>query len=510
MKNIIVCSDGTGNSDIKGRGTNVFKLYEAVNLHDHEANSALPRQVAFYDDGVGTEDKWLRKVIGGAIGLGLSANVKRLYADIVRVHDCGSDSDPADKLFLFGFSRGAHTVRTLGGLIATCGLLDRTKFKSEQALQEKVEQAYALYRGKFRALIPALFRPRITQEDIEAFKRENCFCAHSTQSKDLEIEFIGVWDTVDAVGFPMPGIATFWNKFIWQFKFSDTRLSKIVQCARHALSMDDERLTFHPTLWNESDEDKQRTPPRIEQVWFSGVHTNVGGGYPKQGMSLVTLNWMMAEAEKRGLRFIPEDRIAYRERRNVHDKLYDSRAGHAAFYRYQPRDIAALCRVNSTEPKINLSVLERIAQGTLGYAPVNLPNHAKVVATRPFSDSELAKYTNELRELKPDLLKQLHAQIQLRFYSNFVFFLGVLGLVIAAACNWSSLTEFVWTWLPDRFIAGVPYAVHLVVAAALGAVIALFGWVIRVITANAKERMERAASECWTKFRLGQNNPLMD
>ena len=512
MKNIVVCSDGTGNADIKGRGTNVFKLFEAVNLHDHEADPARCRQVAFYDDGVGTESVWFKKMIGGAVGWGLSENVRRLYADIVRVYDPGSNSSPADRIYLFGFSRGAHTVRTLAGMIARCGQLDRRKFNSEQELIDMVGIVYKLYRGRSRAWLTRLFHPAVTLKKIEEFMAKYCLGDYATPSKEVKIEFIGVWDTVDAVGFPVPGIADFWNNVIWQFKFKDRTLSAIVQCARHALSIDDERLTFHPTLWDESIEKKGTTPPRIEQVWFSGVHSNVGGGYPKQGMSLITLNWMMAEAENRGLRFVPSDRNAYRDRRNVHDKLYDSRAGMASIYRYRPRDIEELCHKNGTEPKINLSVLERVAQGTLGYAPANLPNDARVVATRQFPglDEGLKTVTMKLRSIKPDMLAELESDISRRHHSNLVFFASAAAVLIAVALAWSSLAAVIATWLPDTNVIDKRMLVYAVTAAGAVAVIAILGWGIGVRASWARKRMTTVASERWKSFRLDNYKQLMD
>ena len=118
-KNIVICSDGAGNTAIKGRGTNVFKLYEAVDLEGHKTNQALTRQIAFYDDGVGTGRLRLWRLLSGALGWGLSRNVRQLYADLARTYD------PGDRIFLFGFSRGAFTVRTVAGFIATCGIVDR-------------------------------------------------------------------------------------------------------------------------------------------------------------------------------------------------------------------------------------------------------------------------------------------------------------------------------------------------------------------------------------------------
>src|SRR5262245_8125392 len=135
-KNIVICSDGTGNSAIKGRGTNVFKLFEAIDLTGHQTNPQLTPQVALYDDGVGTEDFKPLKIFSGATGFGLSRNVRQLYKELARIYD------PGDRIFLFGFSRGAFTVRTLADLIAHCGILAVEKLSTADELERMVRQTY--------------------------------------------------------------------------------------------------------------------------------------------------------------------------------------------------------------------------------------------------------------------------------------------------------------------------------------------------------------------------------
>src|SRR6266850_973433 len=198
-KNIVICSDGTGNTTIKGRGTNVFKMFESIDLNGHRFDPELDPQVAIYDDGVGTEDFKPLKILGGVTGWGLSRNVKQLYKELCRIYD------PGDRIFLFGFSRGAFTVRTLAGIITKCGMIDTV---------------------------------------------------------------------------------------IYPFKFPNQRLSEHVKHAYHALAIDDERHSFHPLLWDQSIPSENKNQ-KIEQIWFAGAHSNVGGGYPKQGMSLVPLDWLM-------------------------------------------------------------------------------------------------------------------------------------------------------------------------------------------------------------------------
>ena len=363
-KNIVICSDGTGNSAIKGRGTNVFKLFEATDLIGHRRDPNETPQVALYDDGVGTEHFRPVKIFAGMTGYGLSRNVKQLYKELVRIYD------PGDCIFLFGFSRGAFTVRTLAGFIAMCGILDVKKLATADALESAVNALYKVYRKSYRTELMKLFLGPPDPSVITAFREVHCLAG------DVPIRFMGVWDTVDAVGLPFH-VSDFINLVFYRFKFRDHILSPSVKRACHALAVDDQRHSFHPLLWREGPGDAGR----IEQVWFAGAHSNVGGGYPKQGMSLVALEWMLRKAEEAGLRPLESDKLLYCEHANVDDKLYDPRAGLGIFYRWKPRDIAAICRDNHVSPTLHLSVLERIAHGTDDYGPGNLPPNAKVVIT---------------------------------------------------------------------------------------------------------------------------------
>jgi uncharacterized protein (DUF2235 family) len=362
-KNIIICSDGTGNTSIKGRGTNVFKLFEAVDVNGHRTDVMLTPQVAFYDDGVGTSDWKLLKILGGAFGIGLSRNVRQLYKELVRVYDGGAEPD---QIYVFGFSRGAFTVRTLAGFINNQGILARQANDTPEALDHRIKEAYKAYRRCYR---PALWRMWPWRRLFPAVPRP-------TSEGKPRIRFIGVWDTVDAVGLPFH-VADIWNKLVYQFKFENRDLGQNVEQACHALAIDDERAAFSPVLWNQP-----ASETRIEQVWFPGSHSNVGGGYPKQGMSLVSLDWMMEKASHAGLRFLQSDRQFCRDHLNGDDKLYDPRAGVGVFYRWKPRDITELSRKAQIErPVVHISALERVAHGTEDYVPGNIPDTLDIFPT---------------------------------------------------------------------------------------------------------------------------------
>jgi uncharacterized protein (DUF2235 family) len=367
-KNIVICSDGTGNTANKDRGTNVFKLFEAVDLNGHRTNPTLTPQVALYDDGVGTEGFLPLKLLGGAFGWGLKRNVLTLYTGLVRIYD------PGDRIYLFGFSRGAFTVRTLVGMIAKCGVLKWEDLGTTDIMNRAVARAYNTYRKSYRTWLWRMLHFKSEEAVIDAANQEMEKFRVNRGAYTPNIRFIGVWDTVDSVGGPFH-ISDFINTFIHRFKFPDHKLSDKIERAAQALSIDDARAEFEPQLWEAND--------KVEQVWFAGVHSNVGGGYPKQGMSLVTMDWMIRKAAENELRILDDDRRRYREHGSVDDKLYDSRAGLGVFYRWWPRDMQKLCtgQKAACPPKIHLSALERIAHGTDGYAPGTLAPELEVVYT---------------------------------------------------------------------------------------------------------------------------------
>ncbi len=366
MNKIVLLSDGTGNGAAKRNKTNVWRLYRALDLHRAD-------QLAMYSDGVGSQQFLIFKIIGGVFGWGLQRNVIELYKFLCRNYQHDENDQETDKIYLLGFSRGAFTVRVLAGFIKECGLF--TNATSESELHKKARHNYSVYRKSFRRR--RRFRP---WSQIRAQQQ-----AHTTVRPG--IEFIGVWDTVDAYGLPIDELSDLWDRFIFPIRFPDQKLWKRVSRACHAISIDDERLTFHPVLWDERDEDGS---DRIEQVWFAGVHADVGGGYPREALSLVSLDWMISKAQASGLSFRNNLRKAHWHRSDWHAPQHDSRAGLAAYYRYKPRVIEDLCNdpnaggtgVKIAIPKIHRSVFERIKGNVVPYAPTALPVKYEIASTR--------------------------------------------------------------------------------------------------------------------------------
>jgi uncharacterized protein (DUF2235 family) len=359
-KKIVLLSDGTGNSSAKLFKTNVWRVYQALDLQDAEVR-------AIYDDGVGTDHFAPIALLGGAVGFGLAQNIRDLYGFLCRNYQAG------DEIYAFGFSRGAFTIRALVGMITSVGLVQAS---SEEELTQRVAQAYREHRKNFKTNWVQWYE-QLRAAAMPSFER--------SKPKPLgpvpELRFLGLWDTVAAYGLPIDELQRGIDRYFRAHSFPDRELSPRVMCARHALALDDERRTFHPMLWSEQGE---RDPERIQQVWFAGVHSDVGGGYPKEALSYVPLVWIMREAERAGLRFKAGAISDFAAQADAHGELHDSRSGFAAYYRYAPRRVMTLShddfeKVQIARPKIHESVFARIQDGRVAYSPLGIPAEYDIV-----------------------------------------------------------------------------------------------------------------------------------
>jgi uncharacterized protein (DUF2235 family) len=396
-KNIVLFSDGTGNSSASPFKTNVWRLYQAIDI-EPPTNPNDRQQVVYYDNGVGTENFKPLAALGGALGIGVWQNVKDLYTFVCRNYDIG------DQIYGFGFSRGAFTIRLLMGLIGRCGIV---KTISEAELTYCVQMAYEAYRRDF--LIRASRRRHMIYHLILREPRYDVENGRKMPTIDLgindchqllpNIRFLGVWDTVDAYGMPVDELKLAIDEWVWPMSFADRDPSKMLLTIRHALSLDDERPTFRPVLWNEVVKDhpddrdaRVLGSETIQQVWFAGVHANVGGGYPDDGLAFTTLKWMMDEAESCGLRYDKLTRDELAARANPDGDQYDSRSGIAGYYRYGPRNVAALCAdkdhgVDVPTVRVHPEAFERIAGWRRDYEPVSLGGPFSVAgAAKPAAD----------------------------------------------------------------------------------------------------------------------------
>lgn len=312
-KNIVVFSDGTGQEGGKGSNTNVYKLFNMV-------LDRSPEQIAFYDRGLGTG--W-RKFTGQAAGAGISQNILECYRFIFENYEAGDD------IYLFGFSRGATTVRSLSGLIHYFGILPKSR-------PELIKQAYGIYK-------------KANRDKREAAAKAFVDRHHTMWCK---IKFLGVWDTVAALGIPIKSISVLIDKVpMFKHSFHDLRLSQSVENAYHALAIDDERKTFHPTLWDPEISAEQS----MMQVWFCGMHTDVGGGYAEQQLSDIPLAWMVERAKEHGLRIYPHHKV--RIDGLADGVMHDSRGG--TLTRFYRRAVRTWPTETHGDPCIHESVLER-------------------------------------------------------------------------------------------------------------------------------------------------------
>jgi uncharacterized protein (DUF2235 family) len=261
-KRIVVCLDGTwNNDDSQTTDTNVAQIARAI--HGSQETGGM-LQIVLYLRGVGTTGLKIDTLFQGAIGLGVDDNIRSAYQFIAQNYV------PGDEIYLFGFSRGSFTARSLAGLITACSILKRQSLGS-------LPDAWDYYRST---------KPHSPKTFAQQYEVE----VHS----DVTIKFVGVWETVGSLGIP-GNIGTILEK--GKYAFHDTSPSPIVLNAFHAMAVDEHRHDFTPTYWTGA----LPAGTSITQVWFAGAHSDVGGGYVTHELADIPLVWMAQQAEKIGL-----------------------------------------------------------------------------------------------------------------------------------------------------------------------------------------------------------------
>jgi uncharacterized protein (DUF2235 family) len=249
-KNIVICCDGTSNQ-YGPENTNVLRLYSVIDRN-------RSTQATFYDPGVGTfsaqpmltrTGNAAQRVLGLAFGRGLTKNIHEAYAFLM------TNWEPGDRIFMFGFSRGAYTVRALSGMIDRVGLL----YEDNGHLLPYADQ---------------IFKNKHPRQVVEGFKR--------TFARDCPIHFLGLWDTVSSVGWA-------WDPVV----LPGTATNPSVSIVRHAVAIDERRAFFRQNLWNENQAEID-----LKQVWFAGCHSDIGGA---NSLAKISLEWMLVEAKAHGL-----------------------------------------------------------------------------------------------------------------------------------------------------------------------------------------------------------------
>ncbi len=474
-RNLIVLSDGTGNRGGVTRDTNVWRLYKTIDRHH-----APVEQLVCYDDGVGTDDMRIAKLLGGAFGIGLTRNVTSLYAFLARHYR------PDDRIHLFGFSRGAFTVRVLAGIIARCGLWTQQAYFGEDDPERFIRRhILPAYRSLGDAKVQAL------RDEVDLHP-------------EVYVRFLGVWDTVDAVGIPIDELKVLLEvppRLLANrrgYGFHDRELSRWVHTARQALSIDDDRRTFHPNVWSthRPPSERSRLCQDVDQVWFAGAHSNVGGSYPKDGLAFVTLDWMLGETDALGrdriwlegdtVTALPADeaerpamavfdddsgqrfavhspaRVAIQHQADAQGRHYEPRSGPGLFYRYRPRwlertytgegrgwaywlkwlpdlpstwqqrlGIPALTPPPRKIP-IHISVRQRLLQGTQDYAPYVLPANVEIAHTRAPSPYAAADDREPLTLPEADAARHTaKGPARWRRFAYWLNLVGALALLVA-------------------------------------------------------------------------------
>jgi len=334
-KNIVILCDGTGNKIGRDERTNIVDMLQDLEISE--------KQIVYYDMGVGTQsiaDFWVFRKLGlsrivGKIGMtfrkatgaGVRANVRQAYRFLMDTYEQG------DRVFLFGFSRGAYTARLIAGLLMKVGLLRPGNF-------QLVDEATNLYFNK------------APQNDVAAFKR--------VATRACDIHFVGVFDTVASM-------ALLFNVDF----FSDNALHPKVSRGVHAVSIDDRRSKFRPNLW---DVPADQIGKRVEQVWFAGVHSDVGGWYRDRSLSAVALRWMLKHARNDGL-LAPDEFLAkIEERADPEGPQHESYKG---FWTLVPGGDKR--RAIPKGARVHDSVKVRRASSKIAYNPPNLPPDGDLV-----------------------------------------------------------------------------------------------------------------------------------
>jgi len=333
MKRIAIFCDGTWNTPDKiddglNCQTNVVKMANALAPVSEDGTE----QLLYYDTGIGSEGDIIERVYDGATGTGISENILQAYRFLIKNYK----SD--DKIFLFGFSRGAFTVRSLSGLIRNSGIL-------KLEYMDKMQRAYDIYRSR-----KATYKPRAVESTL--------FRKTFAVEESTKIKFIGVWDTVGALGNPLylNGILSKKNQF------HNPELSSRIENAYHALAIDEKRKNFKATLWHKQSDSKGQV---LEQVWFPGVHSDVGGGYQQNesGLSDISLKWMLDKVQSCDLKFNPIEINP--------DSMAEKHESYKGFYRLGGRNIRTIAANSTTNESLHPSVMERYNKDS-AYRPKNL------------------------------------------------------------------------------------------------------------------------------------------
>ena len=355
MKNIAIFCDGTWQNLGQRFPTNVTRLARAVLPTDTEQD-AKREQVVYYDDGVGVGQGVLddaQRLIGGAFGEGLDYKIGRAYEFLCLNYA------PGDRVFVFGFSRGAYTARSLVGLLRRVWILKRENVGL-------LDTAIGIYRNHSADAVETILFRRSNCHDCEPFRAPReanpLTVAQAHVEADIgAVQYVGVWDTVGSLG--VPTTLPFAKHLNDKYRFHDESLSRFVLSARHAVAIDERRETFVPALWdniaklnaNASAAELQYDERPYLQAWFPGHHSSVGGGEDDGGVSIPPLLWIANGAQRAGLAFDP-DLLA----------IYDHAADAAADFPKVPRSIGDFIKeLPGLSPRLGPDLAEDVSDAAV-------------------------------------------------------------------------------------------------------------------------------------------------
>jgi uncharacterized protein (DUF2235 family) len=378
MKRLVFCFDGTWNKLDASHPTNV--VITAESIVPVTRNGTV--QQIFYHEGVGT--KKTDRLMGGIFGIGVVPNIADAYRTLI------FNYSPGDEIYVFGFSRGAYSARSFVGLINTVGIINR-------ADAAKVGEAIEHYRNRensdeflsqmlqFRSEFSAGVCLSQTEDE---WRTKNCQGYAAGSAPRVQIMYLGVWDTVGALGIPTR--YTLLSPFNRKLQFHDTTLSSFVRSARHAIAIDERRKDFVPTLWENVDElnrasgaDGTAPDAPYQEKWFPGTHSSVGGGGDRRGLSDQALAWVLDGAQHVGLELDSSDKTPiYSLKPNSREFLQDS--AEPGFFYKAMNAVAAADRMPGPKSlnEVSISARRRWKESAtdlldkLEYRPATLKNVA--------------------------------------------------------------------------------------------------------------------------------------
>ncbi|SFB99338.1 DUF2235 domain-containing protein [Devosia psychrophila] len=295
MKRLVIFCDGTWNRMSAEHPTNVLIGAQFVLPVDASGVS----QITYYDEGVGTTGGRVSTMLAGMFGRGLLDKIEAAYRFLI------FNYEPGDEVFIFGFSRGAYTARSLAGLIRKCAIVPRSQAGKIREIFDFYKDADTLPDSDEAQRRRMAYSPATVIKEADRKWRidHGADPVEVSKAQPLTVRYIGVWDSVGALGIPqhLPGSAFF--QLGKKYQFHDTELSSTVRAARHAMAIDENRLSFAPTKWSNLETLNATTASgdKYQQIWFPGDHGSVGGGGDIRGLSNDALIWIMEGAKAEGL-----------------------------------------------------------------------------------------------------------------------------------------------------------------------------------------------------------------